>query len=104
MILDHIGRSAVMRIRFLLACVAVLVIAGAVAAGVPSAPHAAPRFITDAQGRALVLHGFSTDGGAKTSADGLPNIDEEGVEVEHEDLGTNFGTTHLLAAVIEPGQ
>lgn len=91
-----------MRIRFLLACVAVLVIAGAVAAGVPSAPHAAPRFITDAQGRALVLHGFSTDGGAKTSADGLPNIDEEGVEVEHEDMGTNFVRLLISWRAVEP--
>src|SRR5699024_4655489 len=102
MILDHIGRSAVMRIRFLLACVAVLVIAGAVAAGVPSAPHTAPRFITDAQGRALVLHGFSTDGGAKTSADGLPNIDEEGVEAEYEDMGTNFVRLLISWRAVEP--
>lgn len=91
-----------LRIRILIACVAILVIAGGLAAGLRSAPQSAPRFITDSEGRALVLHGFSTNGGAKSSPDGLPTITEEEVAAEHKDMGTNFVRLLISWRAVEP--
>src|SRR5699024_2897999 len=89
-----------------IACVAALVIAGAITAAARPVPETAPRFITDAEGRALVLHGFSTNGGAKSSEDGLTTISEDEVAAEHADMGTNVVRLLISGRAVEgePGE
>lgn len=88
--------------RFLAAGVALLVLAGGVNAATRDVPETAPGYITDAHGRAIITHGFSTDGGAKQSADGLPSITEADVTAEHADMGTNFVRLLISWRAVEP--
>lgn len=90
------------RIRIIFACVALLAIVGAVIAQVRPIPDAAPAYMTDASGRALVLHGFSTNSAAKATEDGLPTITEEELQAEHEDMGTNFVRLLISWRAVEP--
>ncbi|WP_369215013.1 cellulase family glycosylhydrolase, partial [Streptomyces flavofungini] len=60
------------------------------------------RWITDRQGRALVLRGLSTASSAKSAADGLPWIKEEDVARERRALGTNFVRFLLQWRKVEP--
>lgn len=91
-----------LRIRILVACVALFALVGGITAAMRPVPESAPRFITDAHGRSLVFHGFSTDGGAKQSSDGLPMITHDEVKAEHEDIGTNFVRLLISWRAVEP--
>lgn len=90
------------RIRFLLACVVALVATGALVAAFRPVPETAARFLTDASGRALVLHGFSASNSAKSTPDGLPLLTEEEVAAEYEDMGTNFVRLLISWRAVEP--
>ncbi|GAA4059629.1 cellulase family glycosylhydrolase [Nonomuraea soli] len=85
-----------------LAVMAVVLIAGGVAAATRSAPEPMARFITDDQGRALMLHGFNTASSAKGTPDGLPKLTEADVEREYADMGTNFVRFLLQWRAVEP--
>lgn len=80
-----------------------LVAAGAIAAAVrtPGPEHAASS-LTDAHGRSLVQHGFSTAGSAKSTPDGLPDFTEDDLAAEHADMGTNFVRFLISWRMVEP--
>lgn len=59
------------------------------------------RFITDADGRAQILHGCNYDGSAKDD-DGLPNLNEEDARELAETWGFNFARYLIFWARIEP--
>lgn len=64
---------------------------------------AAPRFVTDAQGRSLILHGLNTQSSAKSAPDGVPTAyDEEFVEAERDLLGSNVVRFLLQWRSLEP--
>ena len=58
----------------------VVVLVGMGAAFARTVPDEPTPAITDAQGRELVLRGFSTAGSAKSSADGLPDFTEDDLD------------------------
>ncbi|MFC1412848.1 cellulase family glycosylhydrolase [Streptacidiphilus sp. N1-12] len=60
------------------------------------------RFITDAQGRALILYGLNTSSSAKNSADGMPWITKPGVAQEYNTLGTDFVRYLIQWRQVEP--
>jgi endoglycosylceramidase len=60
------------------------------------------RFITDAQGRALILDGLNTSAGAMTAADGMPWITQSDVRQEYGQLGTDFVRYLISWQQIEP--
>lgn len=94
---------AMRRMRLaILAAIAVLVLGGGLAAATRSAPEQAKSFITDAHGRAIIAHGFSTNGGAKDSTSGLPDFTEEELAREHADMGTNFVRLLISWRAVEP--
>ncbi len=49
-----------------------------------------PRFITDNQGRALVLHGANVASSAKTSSDRMPDISEDEIHLLASEWGFNY--------------
>ncbi|WP_137937962.1 cellulase family glycosylhydrolase [Chitinivorax sp. B] len=60
------------------------------------------RYLVDAQGRALVLHGMNTSSSAKHSADHMPWIIESDVEREATEWGFNFVRILVFWGAIEP--
>ncbi|MEU5775627.1 cellulase family glycosylhydrolase [Streptomyces venezuelae] len=89
--------------------VVLAVAAGLLVAVGPQGAGAAPadtasghRWITDRQGRALVLRGLSTASSAKQAPDGLPWIEEKDVVRERRELGTNFVRFLLQWRKVEP--
>lgn len=80
------------------------VIGGGVAAGLRHAPDTADSFMLDGEGRAVVAHGFSTSGSAKSTPDGLPLFTEDDLQQEYEDMGTNFVRFLISWRAIEPEQ
>ncbi|MEU6989650.1 cellulase family glycosylhydrolase [Streptomyces sp. NPDC046465] len=82
---------------------ALLVAVGPEGAGAARADTASGhRWITDRQGRALVLRGLSTASSAKQAADGMPWIEEKDVAREQRALGTNFVRFLLQWRKVEP--
>ncbi|MET8683799.1 cellulase family glycosylhydrolase [Streptomyces sp. NPDC004732] len=82
---------------------ALLVAVGPQGAGAARADTASGhRWITDRQGRALVLRGLSTASSAKAAPDGMPWIREKDVARERRDLGTNFVRFLLQWRKVEP--
>lgn len=86
-----------------LALVAALIAVGAVAAAVRTPVEStAASFIRDAEGNALVLHGFSTAGSAKGSPSGLPDFTIADLDRERADMGTNFVRFLISWRAVEP--
>lgn len=79
-----------------------LVAAGGIAAALRVAPEASTQFITDAAGRSIVAHGFSTASSAKSTPDGLPVFTETDLAREQADMGTNFVRFLISWRAIEP--
>ena len=76
--------------RFLpLALAAALVIGGGLLATTRNDPDPSRTYLRDEHGRALVLRGFNTAGGAKSSPDGMPDFTEDDLDRERADMGTN---------------
>lgn len=89
--------------RWMLAGALVLAMgAGAVASTLRVAPDATTQFMTDADGRSIVAHGFNTASSAKSSPDGMPLFTEEQLDQEHADVGTNFVRFLISWRSIEP--
>jgi endoglycosylceramidase len=61
-----------------------------------------PRYITDAQGRALILHGINTSSSAKSAPDHMPWIEERHVEQVTREFGMNFVRLLIFWDGIEP--
>ncbi|SJN39060.1 Endoglycoceramidase II [Microbacterium esteraromaticum] len=80
----------------------IIVAVGAAASSTRVAPEATTQFITDAAGRDLVQHGFSTAGSAKGSPDGLPDFTVQDLDREHVDMGTNFVRFLISWRAVEP--
>lgn len=82
---------------------AVVVAVGAIGAAwrTPGPQHAASA-LTDAEGRSLVQHGFSTASDAKSAPDGLPGLTEDDVETEYQDMGTDFVRLLISWRMVEP--
>lgn len=59
-------------------------------------------YITDAKGRALVLHGLNTSNNSKYFLDGMPWIKASDVAAENNTLGTNAVRFVIFWAVVEP--
>ena len=60
------------------------------------------RFITDAQGRALILYGLNTSGSAQNSPDGMPWVKKTDVAEEYNTLGTDFVRYLIQWSRVEP--
>lgn len=60
------------------------------------------RFITDSQGRALILYGLNTSSSSKYSADGMPWIKQADVAAEYNTLGTDFVRYLIQWSDVEP--
>ncbi|MEV3861252.1 cellulase family glycosylhydrolase [Streptomyces sp. NPDC050095] len=86
------------------ACSAAVAVAAAllVAVGPDSADGAGRRWITDDQGRALVLNGLNTASSAKSEPDGMPWVKEADVAREKSRLGTNFVRFLIQWRNVEP--
>lgn len=67
----------------------------------PASNQIAPP-ITDDDGRALTLRGFSTASNAKSSPDGLPELAAEDIDTEYGDMGTNFVRFLISWRAVEP--
>ena len=86
-----------------LALIATLILVGAVSAAMrTSVASSATSFIRDADGNALLLHGFSTAGSAKGSPSGLPNFTATDLDQERADMGTNFVRLLISWRAVEP--
>lgn len=59
-------------------------------------------YITDVQGRALVLHGFNTSNNSKYNPDGMPWINKSDVIAENSILGTNAVRFVIFWDLVEP--
>lgn len=59
-------------------------------------------YITDTNGRSLILHGLNTANSSKGSADGMPWITEQNVEQEAKEMGSNFVRFLIDWSHIEP--
>ncbi|MFG2717360.1 cellulase family glycosylhydrolase [Streptomyces sp. NPDC048416] len=81
--------------------VALLVAVGPAGAG-PAHTAAGHRWITDDQGRALVLTGLNTASSAKSRPDGLPWIKETDVRRESDELGSDFVRLLIQWRNVEP--
>ncbi len=83
-----------------------LVVAGFVVACSDPAPAPAPlpRFVTDAQGRALVLHGINVANSSKGAEDRHPAITEDDVDRIALDWGMNFVRYLIFWDAVEPAQ
>ncbi|MEV5978005.1 cellulase family glycosylhydrolase [Streptomyces sp. NPDC052114] len=96
-------RSWVVGAVVLAVAAALLVAVGPEGAGAARADTASGhRWITDRQGRALVLRGLSTASSAKQAPDGMPWIEEKDVARERRALGTNFVRFLLQWRKVEP--
>ncbi|MFG3286239.1 cellulase family glycosylhydrolase [Streptomyces sp. NPDC048111] len=80
---------------------ALLVAVGPAGAG-PVRTASGHRWITDDQGRALVLTGLNTASSAKSRPDGLPWIKEGDVQREADALGSNFVRFLIQWRSVEP--
>ncbi|SFX60329.1 endoglycosylceramidase [Thermoactinomyces sp. DSM 45891] len=60
------------------------------------------RYITDEQGRALILHGLNTASSSKDAVDGMPWVKQKDVEREAKVLGFNFVRFLIFWSHIEP--
>src|SRR5262245_62005190 len=60
------------------------------------------RFITDAQGRALILHGANVSGSAKNDPARLPWVTQSDVERMARDFGFDFARYLIFWDAIEP--
>lgn len=67
-----------------------------------AATGTASRYITDAQGRALILRGLNTASSAKSAPDGMPDYPEKMVEAERTTLGSNFVRFLIQWRNVEP--
>jgi endoglycosylceramidase len=61
-----------------------------------------PRFITDAQGRALILHGANVSGSAKNDPDRLPWVGPDDVQRLARDWGFDFARYLIFWDAVEP--
>jgi endoglycosylceramidase len=61
-----------------------------------------PPFITDAQGRALILHGANVSGSAKNHPERLPWVDQAAVERMADDFGFNLARYLIFWDAVEP--
>ncbi|NLE82369.1 MAG: glycoside hydrolase family 5 protein [Rhodococcus sp.] len=79
-----------------------IVLTGGVGSFVRADPAPSEAYITDEQGRALVLRGFNTENSAKKTLDGMPEFTEADLGREHQDMGTNFVRFLISWRSIEP--
>ncbi|HWE92195.1 MAG TPA: cellulase family glycosylhydrolase [Pseudonocardiaceae bacterium] len=70
------------------------------AVGAPSAPP--PGYLTDAQGRAIVLHGMNSSGSAKISADAMPWVGPSNIAAETDRLGSDAVRLLIFWDRVEP--
>jgi len=91
----------VTRGRILLLALVVIAV-GLVPALLRPVPEETVPALTDAQGRDLVLRGFSTAGSAKGSPDGLPDLAASDLDRERADMGTDFVRFLISWRAIEP--
>ncbi|GAB3669523.1 hypothetical protein GCM10027589_37190 [Actinocorallia lasiicapitis] len=71
--------------------------------GTDASRGTAPRFVTDAHGRSLILHGLNTQSSAKSAPDGIPTAyDEKFIELERKELGSNLVRFLLQWRNVEP--
>ncbi len=85
------------------ATVTVVALAAAVASAAMRGPEpASTAYLTDAQGRALVIRGFNTDGQAKVRPDGMPATTPAQVATERRDMATNAVRLLISWRAIEP--
>src|SRR5262245_45042684 len=63
--------------------------------------HPGP-FITDAQGRALILHGANVSGSAKNHPQRHPWVDQAAVQRLADDFGFNFARYLIFWDAVEP--
>lgn len=66
------------------------------------APPSDPQFITDDQGRALILHGINVSGDAKWTDDYMPWVEQPDVARLAEDWGFNFARFLMSWEALEP--
>lgn len=59
-------------------------------------------YITDAEGRALILHGLNTSNNSKYALDGMPWINASDVAAENSTLGTNAVRFVIFWDLVEP--
>ncbi|MFF4184731.1 cellulase family glycosylhydrolase [Streptomyces sp. NPDC001691] len=85
-----------------LAVAASLLVAVGPAGAGPAHTAAGHRWITDDQGRALVLTGLNTASSAKSRPDGLPWIKEADVQRESDELGSDFVRLLIQWRNVEP--
>ena len=91
--------------RWLVGLVVIACAAALLAAVGPSPSGKGPwheRFITDAQGRALILYGLDTSASSLTSADGMPKLTQADVANESSTLGTDFVRYLIQWRDVEP--
>ena len=81
---------------------ALLPLALLLAAVLGCGPPLPPPFITDAQGRALILHGANVSGSAKNHPERLPWVDEAAVRRTADDFGFNFARYLIFWDAVEP--
>lgn len=80
----------------------VLACAGLLASCLEFSQPQQKRYLTDAQGRALILHGANASSSAKSAPDHLPWFDETYVAREANEWGFNFVRFLVFWAAIEP--
>ncbi|MCC5575605.1 cellulase family glycosylhydrolase [Microtetraspora sp. AC03309] len=90
------------RTRWIVSLAAVAVLVGGVLSATRNAPESSTRFITDDQGRALILRGFNTAGSAKSTPDALPELTEADIDREYGGMGTNFVRFLIQWRAVEP--
>ncbi|WP_432720782.1 cellulase family glycosylhydrolase [Jeongeupia wiesaeckerbachi] len=59
-------------------------------------------YITDSQGRALILHGLNTSSYSKNRADGMPQVTATDIAAENAGLGTNAVRLLIFWGLVEP--
>ena len=96
------GRSGARRRTRVLVALGAVLLVGLGAASLRSVPDDVTPALTDAEGRDLVLRGFSTAGSAKGSPDGLPDFERSDLEAERADMGTNFVRFLISWRAVEP--
>lgn len=65
-------------------------------------PASSISYITDNQGRALILHGLNTSNNSKYALDGMPWINASDVAAENSTLGTNAVRFVIFWDLVEP--
>ncbi|MDJ0849497.1 MAG: cellulase family glycosylhydrolase [Myxococcota bacterium] len=66
------------------------------------APPSDPQFITDDQGRALILHGLNVSSDAKFTDDHMPWVEQRDIDRMADDWGFNFARFLLSWEAVEP--